>query len=166
MDLVQKVEAVLYASESPLSAGDIASLLGEDKDNVVKAIKSITRDYGKRETCLSVVRTGIRYKLQLKNEFTDLVAPVSRREIDQIQLKILGFVAANPGCVRGDIVQRFGERSKQLIQDLVKRKLLSEKKYRNTEIYDVTKEFYRYFNIKKNDLEMKLREMTGEASGQ
>ncbi len=161
MNLLQKVEAVLYACETPLSAGDIASLLGEERENVVKAIKSLAREYGKRETCLCVARTGIRYKLQLRNEFTDLVAPVSKREIDPIQLKILGFVAANPGCIRGDIVQRFGEKSRTMIQDLVKRKLLSEKKYRNTDIYDVTREFYRYFNIKKSDLEMKAREMDG-----
>ncbi len=161
MNLLQKVEAVLYACETPLSAGDIASLLGEEREIVVKAIKSLAREYGKRETCLYVARTGIRYKLQLRNEFTDLVAPVSKREIDPIQLKILGFVAANPGCIRGDIVQRFGEKSRTLIQDLVKRKLLSEKKYRNTDIYDVTREFYRYFNIKKSDLEMKAREMDG-----
>ncbi len=162
MNLLQKVEAVLYASETPLSAGDIASLLGEERENVVKAIKTLARDYGRRESCLSVARSGIRYKLQLRNEFTELVAPVSRREIDQIQLKILGFVAANPGCIRGDIMERFGEKSKASIQDLVKRKLLSEKKYRNTSIYDVTREFYRYFNIKKNELEMKIRELGGD----
>lgn len=166
MNLVQKVEAVLYASESPLSAGDIAAVLSEPKEDVLKAIRQLIKDYGRRETCLTVARTGIRYKLQLKNEYSQIVSPVSRMEIDQIQLRILGFVAANPGCIRGEIIQRFGEKSRNMIQELLVRKFLSERKYRNTEVYNVTREFFRYFNVNKSDLESRLKGMAGDETAQ
>jgi chromosome segregation and condensation protein ScpB len=166
MDVVRKVEAVLYASESPMSAGDISSVIGEPREEVIKAIKKLARDYSARETCLAVARSGIRYKLQLRNEYSDIVAPVSRMEIDQVQVKILGFVAANPGALRGQIIQKYGERSRPLIHDLVKRKLLSEKRYRNTEAFDVTREFYRYFNIDRGELVSRIRKTEGEENAQ
>lgn len=157
MDLDEKVEAILYASESPMSVSDISMVLGEDKDLVMKVLKSLIRSYKKRKTSLDIVRTGIRYKMQLKNEFSDLVAPVSKREVSNLELKILGFVAANANCLRGDVISQFGDRSRDPLQNLVHRKFLHAKKYRNTEVYSVTKEFYRYFNIDKNALESRAK---------
>lgn len=157
MSLEEKVEAILYASENPLSVTDIATVLGENKDTVMKALRALIREYKKRSTSLVIVRGGIRYKMQLKNEFSDIVTPVSKREISNLELKILGFVAANPQCMRGNIVQHFGDRSRSPLEGLVHRKFLSAKKYRNTELYNVTKEFYRYFNINKSDLEARVK---------
>lgn len=159
MSLEEKVEAILYASENPLSITDIAMVLGENKDSVVKALKKLVKDYKDRTTSLDIVRTGIRYKMQLKNEFSDLVTPVSKREISNLELKILGFVAANTQCLRGDVIQHFGERSRSPLEGLVHRKFLNARKYRNTEQYSVTKEFYRYFNIGKKDLEGRVKSM-------
>ncbi len=157
MSLEEKVEAILYASENPLSVADIATVLNENKDEVMKAVKALIKSYRKRPTSLVIVRTGIRYKMQLKNEFSDIVTPVSKREISNLELKILGFVAANPQCMRGDIVQHFGDRSRTPLEGLVHRKFLNAKKYRNTELYSVTKEFYRYFNINKSELEDRVK---------
>lgn len=156
MSLEEKVEAILYASENPLSIADIATVLGENRDEVMKALKALLKDYRKRQTSLDIVRSGIRYKMQLKNEFSEIVTPVSKREISNLELKILGFVAANSQCMRGDIVQHFGDRSRSPLEVLVHRKFLSAKKYRNTELYSVTREFYRYFNINKNELSAKV----------
>lgn len=164
MNLEEKVEAILYASENPLSVNDMAMVLGEDKDMVMKALKVLIRDYRKRTTSLDIVRTGIRYKLQLKNEYSDLVTPVSKREISNLELRILGFVAANTDCLRGDIIQHFGERSRSPLEGLVHRKFLNARKYRNTEQYSVTREFYRYFNIGRKDLEKKVKNMGEENS--
>lgn len=152
MDLGEKIEAVLYASENPLSADDIAFALKEDRVSVASALKKLIREYNNRKTSLCIVRTGIRYKLQLKSEFSDLVIPVSRRELDKTEISILGFIAANDNCIRGDIIQRFGEKSRETLQRLESRKLLSAKKYRNTELFSVTKEFFRYFNIDRKSL--------------
>ncbi len=160
------VEAVLYATENPLSASDIASVLGKGKEEVVRAIKGLTRDYRDRATSLTIVRVGIRYKMQLKNEFSEIVVPVSKREINNTELRILGFVAANAGCKRGDVVQRFGESSRKALENLINRKFLSPEKYRNTEIYSVTKEFYRYFNIGKKELEAKVNKLSEVQNGE
>ncbi len=161
MDLDEKVEAILYASESPMSVADIAMVLGENKDEIMKVMKSLIKSYRKRKTSLDIVRTGIRYKMQLKNEFSEIVTPVSKREISNLELKILGFVAANPECMRGDIVSHFGDRSRSPLEGLVHRKFLNARKYRNTELYSVTKEFYRYFNIDRKELENRVKS-TGE----
>lgn len=152
MDLGEKIEAVLYASENPLSADDIAFALKEDRVAVATALKKLIKEYNNRKTSLCIVRTGIRYKLQLKSEFSDLVIPVSKRELDKTEIGILGFIAANDNCKRGDILQKFGEKSREILQRLESRKLLSAKKYRNTELFSVTKEFFRYFNIDRKSL--------------
>ncbi len=153
MELNEKIEAILYASENPLSADDIAFALREDRFAVATALKKLIKDYKSRKTSLCIVRTGIRYKLQLKEEFSDTVIPVARREMDSTEVEILGFVAANPGCKRGDIIQKFGEKSRETLQRLESRKFLTAKKYRNTELFTVTREFFHYFNVDRKTLE-------------
>ncbi|HLH86515.1 MAG TPA: SMC-Scp complex subunit ScpB [Thermoplasmataceae archaeon] len=155
MNLLSKIEAVLYASESALSVNDIASVLGEDPALVSKELKRLIREYSRRDSALQIARTGITYKIQLRKEFVPVVSPVSKKEFDRLDLEILGFIAANDGCIRGDIINRYGEKARPHIEVLKSRKFISIKKYRNTEKFSVTKEFFRYFSITPE----KLKEM-------
>ena len=152
MSINGKVEAVLYASEEPISASDIAVVINEPKEEVLKAIRDLSRNYRKNGSALEIRRTGIRYKIQLNREYSSTVASVSRREIGPLELKVLGFVAANPGCKRGDVIRKYGEKGRDSIESAVSRKFITSRKFRNTEILAPTREFFRYFNISPGEL--------------
>ncbi|MEM0158896.1 MAG: SMC-Scp complex subunit ScpB [Thermoplasmataceae archaeon] len=164
MNLSARIEAVLYASNNPLSINDIASVLGEDPQSVSKELRSLIREYSRRDGALHISRSGITYKLELRKEFLQVVAPVSKKEFDRLDLEILGFVAANEGCIRGDILRRYGDKAKSRLENLRDRGFLSVKKYRNTGIYKVTREFYRYFNITPEKLKESIMKNGGEAA--
>jgi Predicted transcriptional regulator containing the HTH domain len=158
MSINARVEAILYASEEPISASDISVIINEPKEEVLKAIKEITRNYRKSGSALEIKRTGIRYKIQLNPEYSSIVAPVSRREISPLELKVLGYIAANPGCIRGDVVRKFGEKSREPLAMAIERKFVSSRKFRNTELLTPTREFYRYFNISPKGLQTKAQD--------
>jgi chromosome segregation and condensation protein ScpB len=164
MSINARVEAILYASEEPISASDISVIINEPKDEVIKAIREINRNYRKYGSALEIRRSGIRYKIQLNPEYSSIVAPVSKKEIGPIELKVLGYVAANPGCIKGDVIRKFGEKSRGPISNVIERKFVSSRKFRNTELLTPTREFYRYFNISPKGLQSKsnLAKSTGE----
>lgn len=153
MSINSKVEAVLYASDEPISAADISVVINESKEDVVRAIKEITKSYRKIGSALVIRRTGIRYKMQLAPEFSGVVTPVSTREIAQLDLRILGFIAANKDCKLGDISKKFGDKGREALDGLISRKFIRARKFRNTELLSPTKEFYRYFNVSEKKLD-------------
>lgn len=160
MTINARVEAILYASEEPISASDISVIINEPKEEVIKAIREINRNYRKNGSALEIRRTGIRYKLQLNPEYGNIVAPVSKREIGPLELKVLGYIAANPGCIKGDVIRKFGEKSRGSISYAIERKFVSSRKFRNTELLTPTREFYRYFNISPKGLQSKTNEVS------
>ncbi len=153
MDLKSSIEAILYASKEPVSLNDISIILKEGKDAVAKALRSLISDYRKRNGALRITRTGIRYKMQLRDEFYDIALPVAEPEFSQKEVSILGFIASNPEVRRGLLRDYFGEKYAEPVQRLKRAGMIKSEKYRNTELYSVTKKFYKHFNVSREQIE-------------
>lgn len=153
MDLKSSVEALLYASKDPVSISDMAIILKEDKEAVSKAVRSLISDYRKRKSALKIARLGIRYKMELREEYHDIALPVAEPEYSQREMAILGFIASNPDVRRGILRDFFGEKYMEPVARLRRDGFIKSEKYRNTELYTVTKKFFKHFNISKEQIE-------------
>jgi segregation and condensation protein B len=159
------VEAVLYASNKPLTVRDIAGVLSISTQEVSKEIRKLLKDYARRETSITVVKIGNRYRMQLKEDFLDVVNAVSEPELTNLELSVMGFIAANPSCRRGDLRDKFGYRYDIPLERLKDMKLVHSKKYRNTEILTTGKKFYEYFGIDRIALEKILGKGFSQGTG-
>lgn len=153
MDLKSSVEALLYASKDPISVADMAVMLQEDRESIGKALRSLINEYRKRDTALKVARSGIRYKIELREEYHDIALPVAEPEFSQKEMAVLGFIASNPDARRGLLRDYFGEKYMDQVTRLRKEGLIRGEKWRNTELFSVTKKFYKHFNVSKEQIE-------------
>ena len=161
MDLRARIEAILYASEHPVSISDMAQILNEDQNLVTKELRKLSRSLDERNSALYVKRSGIRYKIQLRKEYLETVIPVAEPEFRSEELLIITYIAAHPNCKRGDLRTNFGEDYGEAVEKFSKLGLISSEKYRNTDLYRITKKFYSYFNISENDIQKTIRNDTG-----
>lgn len=152
------VEAVLYASDKLLSAKDVAGVLSIPTKDVSKELRKLLKDYGERETSMTIVKIGNRYRMQLREEYLDIVNAVSEPELTNLELSVMGFIAANPSCRRGDLRDKFGDKYAASLEMLKTKKLVHSRKYRNTEILTTGKRFFDYFGIDRNRLGKLLEE--------
>lgn len=152
MDIKPRVEALLYATDSSISISDISIMLSVSKDDVIKALKKLTREYDSMNSALEIIRNGFRYKLQLRKQFIQDVRSVSSREFSRDELQALGYIAVNPDAKKGDVKATVGSRYMEHVDSLKKKGMIYSRKYRNTELYNVTKKFYEYFDISKGEL--------------
>lgn len=157
MDIKPRVEALLYATDSPISISDMSIMLSADKDAVIKALKKLTREYNSMGSALEITRNGFRYKLQLRKQYIQDVRSVSSREFSAEELQTLGFIAMNPDAKKGDVKANTGSRYQEYVDILKKKGMIYSRKYRNTELYNVTKKFYEYFDISKGELKSLLK---------
>lgn len=158
MDIKPRVEALLYATEAPISISDMAIMLSAEKDDVVKALKKLNREYRSMDSALEIVRNGFRYKLQLRREYVPDVTPVTGREFESDELKALGYIAMNAETIRGDLKNLLGIHYTDTLDKLKKKGMVYSRKYRNTDVYQVTRKFYEYFDISKGKLKSLINE--------
>ena len=152
MDIKPRVKALLYATESPISISDMAIMLSVDKEDVMKALRKLTREYNSNNSALEIMRNGFRYKLQLRKQYVQDVRSVSEREFTGPELQTLGFIAMNPDSKKGDLKINIGLHYPEFVESLKKKGMIYSRRYRNTELYNVTKKFYEYFDISKGKL--------------
>ncbi|MHB8358786.1 MAG: SMC-Scp complex subunit ScpB [Thermoplasmataceae archaeon] len=153
MDIKNKVETLLFSSSVPLSVKDISDLLEMPGPEISKVVRSLVREYEKREGAIEVARIGIKYRIQLKPEYSELADRVAERELSREQLKILGFIAARDHTNRTDLRERFGSRYEVLSDALLEKKFITVRRVGNADIFAVTKKFFTYFNVNKKKLE-------------
>ena len=152
MDLKLAVEALLFASQEPMSVGDMSIPLNKDKEAVSKALRALIKDYSARETALRIAKIGIRYKMEVKEEYVDIAEPVSMPEFPKEAQELLSMVITSDGLLKGEVTRRFGERADKILSDLKKSKIIVSEKYRNTEVYKIGKNFYKYFKVSKEQV--------------
>ncbi len=151
-EFTKKVEAILYSSKGPLKVSDIAEYLNSDNNAVLKSIKEIIKNYAEINSSLAVGQFGNKYKIKLNDNFNELVSPFIDREFNDKELSMLSYIYKNPDVINGDLREKFGYDYKESLDNLKKLRMVSSKKYRNTNKYNVTKNFYIKFNINKRTL--------------
>jgi len=153
MDIKNQVETLLFSSSVPLSVKDISDLIEVPGPEVSKIMKSLIREYEKRNGATEIAKIGIKYRIQLKPAYSELADKVAERELSRDQLKILGFIAARNRTNRTDLRERFGSRYESMASALLEKKFITVKREGNADIFTVTKKFFTYFNVNKKKLE-------------
>ncbi|MHB1493582.1 MAG: SMC-Scp complex subunit ScpB [Thermoplasmataceae archaeon] len=162
MSITARIEALLYASENPLSIVEISSVLNEDHDVVRKEITKLGKRLNEDASGLFIARIGNKYKLTIKKEYQDIVGPVSASELNRTDLKVAGLIAARDRTIKGDLRRSFGDKYLNSVKTLKEKGLISARKERNTELYTVTTKFYKYFNVSKEDFSKQITEIQGD----
>ena len=149
MGIDEKLEALLFASEEPLSLTELSSILLESQDEVKKSLKRLIKSYESRNTSIVISVTGKKYKMTLKPEFNEVVSPVATPELSKEELKALTLIVNSKKAMKGEVNEKLHKRADAVITNLKKLGFIKSEKYRNTEIYKLTGKFYKYFNVKK-----------------
>ncbi len=157
-ELSRKVEAILYSSKGPLKISEIAEYLETDNNTVLKCMREIIKNYESINSSLTLGQFGNRYKIKLNDDFIGIVSPFIDREFNEKELSMLSYIYKNPSQISGILREKFGYNYKDTILKLQKEKMVRAKKYRNTFKYEVTKDFYKKFNINKRTIKKEAKQ--------
>lgn len=153
MRLVDKVHALVFASETPVSPGALADALEEPEEQVVEALGALGRRLG-LEGPLQLVRIAGGYQLATKPEFAGSVArllePQSTR-LGRSVLEVLAIVAYQQPITSAEIDAVRGVQSDYSLRQLVEKKLVMEKGRKASPgrpiQYGTTAQFLHMFNL-------------------
>jgi segregation and condensation protein B len=123
------LEALLFSTHHPLTAGRLAEFLEIDSTNAIRAsIKELNRQYESTGRCFRVEQVAGGYQLLTTPEFGDVLKRLHQREIDtkltKAALETLAIIAYKQPILRADIEAIRGVQCGETIRSLMEKHLV------------------------------------------
>ncbi len=175
------VEAMLFASDRPLSLSRIGSILKDLKSGEIKTvIEELNRGYENRNQGFAIREIASGYQMYTLPEYAFWVDQIfdhhKKQRLSQAALETLAIVAYKQPLIRSEVEQIRGVNCEGVLHTLLEKSLITvvgrEKRAGRPLLYGTTKEFLSYFGLrsledlpKMEDLESLLQqERKGDGS--
>ena len=179
-DLIPHIEALIFASDKPLTSMEMTELLNnafgfmEDKltlDQVTSGIEGIVEKYKAEFYPFEVRESGGGWQFLSKKEYHKTIAQLNGekflKRLSTAALETLAIIAYKQPITKGEIESIRGVNSDYSIQKLLEKELIviigrNEEMPGKPLIYSTSKTFMDYFGINQTADLPRLREVLGE----
>ncbi len=155
----QIVEALIFASDVPISENKIAGYVEELTPKQVKEIvEQLNREYKESKRAIFVTRVAGGYQITTRQEFAPWIKKLykgrAKPRLSQAALESLAIIAFKQPISRAEIDAIRGVHSGGVLKNLLERNLIAiagrSEEVGKPLLYGTSKEFLRYFGI--NDI--------------
>lgn len=178
--LIPHIEALIFASEKPLSVLEVTDLLNnafgfmEDKislDQVEAAMEGVVEKYNSEFYPFEVVQSGGGWQFLTKKDYHKTVAQLNgdkfMKRLSAAALETLAIVAYKQPVTKGEIEAIRGVSADYAVQKLLEKDLIiisgrNEKLPGHPLVYTTSKSFMDYFGINSSDDLPKIKEVLAE----
>jgi segregation and condensation protein B len=151
------VEAVVYITDEPLSAGQIAAALQQPVDQVTRILDELAAEYGKPEHGLTIREIAGGYKISTKPEHHEAVRAFVKNLNPPVKLSLpaletLALIAYKQPITAPEVMEIRGVQGAGVLKTLLDRKLIATAGRKPVVgkpiLYKTTKEFLVQFGLK------------------
>ena len=151
------LEAIVYITDEPLTAQQIAAAIGQPIDKVKHALDRLVADYAKPERGLSIREIAGGYKMATKAEHHEAVRAFVKKLTPPLKLSLpaletLAVIAYKQPVTTPEIMDIRGVQGAGVLKTLLDRKLIAEAGRKDVVgrplTYKTTKEFLVQFGLK------------------
>jgi segregation and condensation protein B len=176
--LIPHIEALIFASEKPLTSLEITELLNtaftDEKivlDQVETAMEGITEKYNSEFYSFEVKQVGGGWQFLTKKEFHKTIAQLNGekflKRLSTASLETLAIIAYKQPVTKGEIEAIRGVSSDYAVQKLLEKELVlisgrNEKMPGHPLVYSTSRNFMDYFGINSADDLPKIREVLAD----
>lgn len=152
-ELIQAVEAMLFASGKAVNPATIAEILNAEKEDVVNAIEELRKILVERRSGIQVIKVNESYQLATLEKFYSYICTMldnrPKPTLSQAALEVLSIVAYNQNSTRAEIEKIRGVSSDSALNKLLEYNLVEEAGKMNVPgrpmMYRTTDEFLKMF---------------------
>lgn len=157
--LAREVEALVFASDEPLSIERLCEYTGSGENSVHQALERINRAFMEQNHALSIIQVAGGFRIATEKEFGGVVSQLFQGKktgrLSRASLETLAVVAYSQPCTRMAIESIRGVNCDSAIRTLLERQMIKISGRMETPgrplLYSTTKEFLEYFGL--NDLD-------------
>ncbi len=173
LELPNRIEALLFASGSPISNENIKKMVGAKSDEEIeKAIQKISTRYENMNSSLMITRLSNGYKINVKERYANFAKKViSETELPKSLIETLAVIAWQTPVLQSEVTKVRTNKAYEDIDQLLEMGFVTKEKFGRSFILKVTKKFYDYFDVEGGSEEVrklfgKLRRVAEEKDRQ
>jgi segregation and condensation protein B len=156
-DLLNKIEALLFASGKFMTDENLSLIIGADIKEVKKSLKLLKETYDNSQNSLRLDQENNSWKINVKEKYLDLVRKiVADTELPKGVLETLAVIAYKSPALQSDIVKIRSNKAYEHIAQLEEMGFVIKDKSGRSFKLKVTEKFYEYFDV---DNAKSLKEM-------
>ena len=176
ISLEQRVEALVFASERPISESRMKTVLGiEDEDatkQIKEAIDSLNESYDKNARAFRLERVAGGYRPLTREEFAPLVSRLhadrQQQKLSQAALETLSIIAYRQPVMRAEIEVIRGVACGEVLRSIMEKRLVKivgrAEELGRPMLYDTTRDFLNIFGLASLDDLPDVQGLVREAS--
>ncbi len=151
------LEAVIYVTDEPLTAAQIADALGEPRDRIARMLEELVAEFNLPQHGLTVREVAGGYKMSTKPEHHDAIRAFVKKlqaplKLSMAALETLAVVAYKQPVTAPEIMEIRGVQGAGVLKTLLDRKLITTAGRKNVMgrpiLYKTTKDFLVQFGLK------------------
>ena len=149
IDLVTKIEAVLYLKGRPISKNDLAEITNSDINSIINAINELKKKYCNSKSALELNEINNKYCLELKSTLNDFVEDLLPSELKTSELRTLATIAIKKKILQSDLIILRGSGAYDHIKELLNKNFIVKRKQKDGRSYwlSLSEKFFQTFAV-------------------
>ena len=149
IDLITKIEAVLYLKGRPISKNDLAEITNSDINSIINAINELKKKYCNSKSALELNEINNKYCLELKSTLNDFVEDLLPSELKTSELRTLATIAIKKKILQSDLIILRGSGAYDHIKELLNKNFIVKRKQKDGRSYwlSLSEKFFQTFAV-------------------
>lgn len=162
-NILDKIEALLFASGRAIPIDTIADLIEEkNKREVKSAIEKLADAYSKRKSPLMIIEQDKAWKLTVREEHLPLVRKiVADTELPKSVLETLAVIAWKSPALQSTVIKVRTNKAYEHIEVLESYGFITKTKHGRSYKLKLAEKFFQYFDVKDGDIKWMFKDSKG-----
>jgi len=149
IDLVTKVEAILYLKGRPISKKNLSEITKENINKVTAAVNELKEKYSNSKSAIELNEINNSYCLELKSSLNDFVEDLLPSELKTSELRTLATIAIKKKILQSDLIVIRGSGAYDHIKELLNKNFIIKRKQKDGRSYwlSLSEKFFQTFSV-------------------
>ena len=149
IELITRIEAVLYMKGKPVSKKDLSDITKSDINSIYTAIQELKDKYSSDKSAIELIESNNTYSLELKSTLNNFVEDLLPSELKTSELRTLAMIAIKKKILQSDLIILRGSGAYEHIKELLDKNLIVKRKQKDGRSYwlSLSEKFYQTFAV-------------------
>ena len=149
IDLVTRVEAVLYLKGRPITKKILSEITNSDVNSIIKALQKLKEKYSNSKSAIELNEVNNSYCLELKSTLNEFVEHLLPSELKTSELRTLATIAIKKKILQSDLIILRGSGAYDHIRELINKKFVIKRKQKDGRSYwlSLSEKFFQTFAV-------------------
>ena len=149
IEIVTKVEAILYLKGRPITKKNLSEIINTDINSINQALNELKEKYSNSKSAIVLNEINNSFCLELKSTLNEFVEDLLPSEVKISELRTLATIAIKKKILQSDLILLRGSGAYDHIKELINKRFIIKRKQKDGRSYwlSLSEKFFQTFAV-------------------